>query len=61
MFDPEGDGEPENDSDVPLAFDGDPSTAWSTLEYRGSPDFGNLKDGVGLLLDLGDVAVRWPA
>ena len=53
VFDPEGDGEPENDSKVPLAYDGDSSTAWSTLEYRGSPDFGNLKDGVGLRLDLG--------
>jgi eukaryotic-like serine/threonine-protein kinase len=53
VFDPEGDGEPENDSKVPLAYDGDPSTAWSTLEYRGSPAFGNLKDGVGLRLDLG--------
>jgi hypothetical protein len=53
VFDPLGDGEPENNSKVPLAYDGDPSTAWSTLEYRGSPDFGNLKDGVGLLLDLG--------
>ena len=30
-----------------------PSTAWSTYEYRGSPAFGNLKDGVGLVLDLG--------
>jgi hypothetical protein len=54
VFDPEGDGEPENDQDVPLAYDGDPSTAWSTLTYRGSPAFGNLKSGVGLLLDLGD-------
>lgn len=53
VFDPLGDGEPENDTKVPLAYDGDPSTAWSTLEYRGSPNFGNLKDGVGLLLDLG--------
>ena len=53
VFDPGGDGEPENPDDVPLAFDGDPATAWSTLEYRGSPAFGNLKDGVGLLLDLG--------
>ena len=53
VFDPQGDGEPENDSKVPLAYDGDASTAWSTLEYRGSPNFGNLKDGVGLLLDLG--------
>ncbi|UOY00573.1 hypothetical protein [Blastococcus sp. PRF04-17] len=53
VFDPGGDGEPENDSRVPQALDGDPSTAWSTLTYRGSPAFGNLKDGVGLLLDLG--------
>ena len=53
VFDPEGDGEPENDQDVPLAYDGDPTTAWSTLTYRGSPAFGNLKPGVGLLLDLG--------
>ena len=54
VFDPLGDGEPENDQDVELAYDDDPSTGWSTLEYRGSPAFGNLKDGVGLLLDLGD-------
>jgi hypothetical protein len=53
VFDPGGDGQPENDPDVPLAYDGDPATAWSTLTYRGSPAFGNLKDGVGLLLDLG--------
>jgi hypothetical protein len=54
VFDPLGDGEPENDQDVQLAYDGDPSTAWSTLEYRGSPAFGNLKDGVGLMVDLGE-------
>ena len=53
VFDPLGDGEPENDKDIPLTYDGDPSTAWSTLEYRGSPTFGNLKDGVGVVLDLG--------
>jgi eukaryotic-like serine/threonine-protein kinase len=53
VFDPEGDGEPENNQDVPLAYDGDPSTAWSTLTYRGSPAFGNLKPGVGLVVDLG--------
>src|SRR4051795_9794417 len=44
VYDPLGDGEPENDSDVEKAYDGDPSTSWSTLEYRGSPAFGNLKD-----------------
>ena len=54
VFDPQGDGDPDNPGDVPLAFDGDSSTAWSTYEYRGSPAFGNLKDGLGLLLDLGD-------
>ncbi|MFD2092562.1 protein kinase family protein [Blastococcus deserti] len=53
VYDPFGDGEPENTPDVPQAFDGDPATSWSTLQYRGSPAFGNLKDGVGLLLDLG--------
>lgn len=53
VFDPQGDGDPDHPEDVPLAFDGDAATAWSTYEYRGSPAFGNLKDGVGLLLDLG--------
>jgi eukaryotic-like serine/threonine-protein kinase len=53
VFDPFGDGAPENDKDVPLSFDGNPSTDWSTLTYRGSPAFGNLKPGVGVLYDLG--------
>ncbi len=53
VFDPFGDGESENGDEVPLAFDGDPATAWTTLTYRGTPDFGNLKPGVGVLLDLG--------
>ncbi|MCA0147079.1 hypothetical protein [Blastococcus sp. LR1] len=53
VFDPFGDGEPENDDEVPLTYDGDPATSWSTLSYRGSPAFGNLKPGVGILYDLG--------
>ncbi|TFV62104.1 hypothetical protein E4P41_08230 [Geodermatophilus sp. DF01-2] len=53
VFDPFGDGEPENTDEIPLSFDGDPATAWSTLTYRGSPAFGNLKDGVGVVYDLG--------
>ncbi|MGY2080722.1 hypothetical protein [Modestobacter sp. SYSU DS0657] len=53
VFDPFGDGEPENDDDVPLTTDGDPATAWSTLTYRGSAEFGNLKPGVGIVYDLG--------
>jgi eukaryotic-like serine/threonine-protein kinase len=53
IFDPFGDGAPENDEQVPLSFDGDPATAWKTLTYRGSAAFGNLKPGVGILYDLG--------
>ncbi|MGY1724890.1 hypothetical protein [Blastococcus sp. SYSU DS0533] len=53
VFDPFGDGEPENDGAVPLSYDGDPATGWSTLTYRGSPAFGNLKPGVGVVYDLG--------
>jgi hypothetical protein len=53
VYNPLGDGDPENPDEVPLSFDGDPSTAWSTVTYRGSPAFGNLKDGVGVLYDLG--------
>ena len=53
VFDPGGDGAPENDDQVPQSHDGDPSTVWSTLEYQGSPAFGNLKDGVGVVYDLG--------
>ncbi|MGY1640368.1 hypothetical protein ACI782_04455 [Geodermatophilus sp. SYSU D00703] len=53
VFDPFGDGEPENTNEIPLSYDDDPATSWSTLEYRGSPAFGNLKDGVGVVYDLG--------
>ncbi len=53
VFDPFGDGDPDNDDDVPASFDGDPATAWSTLTYRGTPAFGNLKPGVGVVYDLG--------
>jgi hypothetical protein len=53
VFDPFGDGEPENDRRVPESFDGDTATSWTTLTYRGSPAFGNLKPGVGVLYDLG--------
>jgi putative peptidoglycan lipid II flippase len=53
VFDPYGDGQPENTNRVRLSFDGDPSTSWQTLGYRGSAHFGNLKPGVGVLYDLG--------
>jgi hypothetical protein len=51
-FDPDGDGA-EDPGGVGLAVDNDPSTGWSTDIYHGSADFGGLKPGVGLLLDLG--------
>jgi len=51
-FDPFGESG-ENDSEAPLAVDGDPSTQWSTLSYEGSPEFGGLKPGLGLIVDLG--------
>jgi hypothetical protein len=53
-FDPEADPPEENPADAALAVDGDPATSWSTVTYRGRPDLGGLKDGVGLLLDLGE-------
>jgi serine/threonine protein kinase len=44
----------ENAEQAHLAIDGDPSTAWTTNSYYNYPDLGRLKDGVGLLVDLGD-------
>jgi serine/threonine protein kinase len=53
-LDPPPDGNGEENSDMTaLAVDGDPSTAWQTLEYYRNARFGNLKDGVGLVVDLG--------
>jgi hypothetical protein len=52
VYDPFGDGAPENDNEVPQSFDGKPATAWHTLQYR-SPALGNLKPGVGVVYDLG--------
>ncbi|MBP2704663.1 protein kinase family protein [Microbispora sp. RL4-1S] len=51
-FDPLGDDRAENPEYAPLAIDGKPSTEWHTDSYT-SADLGRLKDGVGLLLDMG--------
>jgi hypothetical protein len=53
VFDPEGDGHPDNARTVDQSHDGDPATAWATVDYRGSAAFGNLKGGEGVLFDLG--------
>src|SRR5262249_23695802 len=47
-YDPEGDHHDDNRS----ATDGNPEPYWSTEVYR-SQSFGNLKSGVGLILDAG--------
>lgn len=51
-YDPGGDGG-EHDGEVAHAFDGDTGTRWRTNGYR-SPDFGQLKDGVGIWFDTGE-------
>ncbi len=43
----------ENDNLAQYAIDGDPATAWQTQYYTGSPFFGGLKQGTGLILDMG--------
>jgi eukaryotic-like serine/threonine-protein kinase len=50
-FDPEGDGQETGTQEQ--AIDGNPTgTAWSSEHYD-TPDFGGLKDGVGLAIDAG--------
>ncbi|MGH2750558.1 MAG: protein kinase domain-containing protein [Actinomycetota bacterium] len=51
-FDPQGDGT-EHPDEVDLAIDGDTSTAWTTENYQ-DPLSALGKDGVGLVLDLGE-------
>lgn len=55
-FDPEssdGNGE-ESPDDVPLAFDGDPSTVWQTVTYYDPLEA--QKEGVGVFVDLGEAS-----
>ncbi|MFH0243345.1 serine/threonine protein kinase [Streptomyces sp. HK10] len=52
-FDPFGGDPTENSDQVGNAIDGDAGTFWQTMYYN-SAKFGNLKDGVGLILDLGE-------
>jgi serine/threonine protein kinase len=52
-FDPFGGANGENEDDAKYAIDGNPSTAWHTDFYYNYPNFGNLKTGTGLILDMG--------
>jgi serine/threonine protein kinase len=49
---PGGNGE-ENDDRAPRVLDGDTSTVWTTKSYQDPFGPSGLKEGVGLLLDLG--------
>ncbi len=55
-YDPQGDGGEHGDT-APAATDGSPSTYWETETY-GSPAFGGLKDGVGLVVAAGGSAKK---
>ena len=50
-YDPEGDGA-ENNNLTPKVYDGDTATGWFSENYR-SDTFGGLKEGVGVIVDLG--------
>ncbi|MFK0117358.1 serine/threonine protein kinase [Streptomyces sp. NPDC090994] len=51
-FDPFGSDQSEKPSEIGNVYDGDTSTYWQTDHYYSS-DFGRLKSGVGVILDLG--------
>jgi serine/threonine protein kinase len=52
-YDPFASPRTENDNDAPKAVDGNPETQWRTSHYKRSPNFGGLKPGVGIVLDVG--------
>jgi putative peptide zinc metalloprotease protein len=43
----------EESATAPQAIDGNPATAWHTQTYLGNPAFGGLKQGAGLIVDMG--------
>jgi serine/threonine protein kinase len=47
-------GNTENESTAPEAIDNNLSTVWSTSYYFNHPNFGGLKPGTGLLIDMGE-------
>jgi eukaryotic-like serine/threonine-protein kinase len=54
-YDPQGGEQQALGYTAARATDHDPATAWTTEHYV-TPQFGNLKDGVGLVLAAGDAA-----
>jgi eukaryotic-like serine/threonine-protein kinase len=51
-YDPQGADQSERPDLRGAAIDGDPETAWYTENYEITPEFGGLKDGVGLVMRL---------
>ena len=52
-FDPQGEDDAENPDEVANVVDGNVRTGWQTTTYFGQAALGGLKDGVGVVLDLG--------
>lgn len=48
------DGNRQELAGVENVIDGDPGTGWSTDNYFGPADFGGIKPGMGILIDLGE-------
>jgi hypothetical protein len=53
VYNPLGSSGDDDPADASKAIDGSASTFWHTSYYLGHPQFGNLKKGTGLLLDMG--------
>jgi serine/threonine protein kinase len=53
-FDPFGSDGSEKPADIDKTYDNSPGTYWQTDFYKGA-NFGNLKPGLGVILDLGKV------
>ncbi len=52
VYNPLGSSDDDDPADAPKAIDGSTSTFWHTSYYLGH-QFGNLKKGTGLILDMG--------
>jgi putative peptidoglycan lipid II flippase len=52
-LDPQGEDAAENPDTVRRVIDGDVTTGWRTTTYFRQANLGGLKDGVGVVLDLG--------
>jgi len=46
-------GTRDNEDDASKMVDGDTKTKWRTQQYFDSPNLGNIKPGIGVLIDLG--------